>query len=172
MIRVTWQRARFLTLFWALWCTFAIAQNTTDATKNYHDLKPGVPVSFAKQVAPILQAKCVGCHSQTSSMGGLVLSDFASLMKGGSHGPAVVPGNGKDSRMVQMLEGNVQPRMPMGAQLDPLEIASINSGSIKAPSSTRIPANCKPCANLRFRRLRRRRSHLKRAQWPFRLMAT
>jgi len=125
MIRVTWQRARFLTLFWALWCTFAIAQNTTDATKNYHDLKPGVPVSFAKQVAPILQAKCVGCHSQTSSMGGLVLSDFASLMKGGSHGPAVVPGNGKDSRMVQMLEGNVQPRMPMGAQLDPLEIASI-----------------------------------------------
>ncbi len=36
-----------------------LAQNTTDATKNYHDLNPGLQVSFSKQVAPIFQAKCV-----------------------------------------------------------------------------------------------------------------
>lgn len=101
------------------------AQNTTDATKNYHDLNPGVQVSFSKQVAPIFQTKCVGCHSKTANMGGFVLSDFASLMKGGSHGLAIVLGKSKESRLVQMLEGTVQPRMPMGSQLDPQEVASI-----------------------------------------------
>src|SRR6185503_15554884 len=74
------------------------AQNTTDATKNYHDLNPGMQVSFSKQVAPIFQAKCVTCHSKTANMGGFILSDFESLMKGGgSHGKAIVPGKSKES---------------------------------------------------------------------------
>ncbi|MCI0621059.1 MAG: hypothetical protein L0387_05195 [Acidobacteria bacterium] len=104
---------------------FLHAQNTTDATKNYHDLNPGVQISFSKQVAPIFQAKCVTCHSKTANMGGFVLSDFESLMKGGSHGTAIIPGNSKDSRLLQMVEGTVQPRMPMSGELEPQEIASI-----------------------------------------------
>ena len=94
------------------------AQNTTDATKNYHDLNPGMQVSFSKQVAPIFQAKCVTCHSKTANMGGFVLSDFESLMKGGSHGKAIVPGKSKESRLQQMVEGTVQPRMPMSGELE------------------------------------------------------
>jgi len=101
------------------------AQNTTDATKNYHDLNPGMQVSFSKQVAPIFQAKCVTCHSKTANMGGFVLSDFESLMKGGSHGKAIVPGKSKESRLQQMVEGTVQPRMPMSGELEAHEIASI-----------------------------------------------
>ncbi len=115
--------------FLASWCLGSflpgLAQNTTDATKNYHDLNPGVQISFSKQVAPIFQAKCVGCHSKTANMGGFILTDFESLMKGGSHGLAIIRGKSKDSRLVQMLEGAVQPRMPMGAQLEPQEIATI-----------------------------------------------
>src|SRR4026209_2146486 len=101
------------------------AQNTTDATKNYHDLNPGMQISFSKQVAPIFQAKCVTCHSKTANMGGFILSDFDSLMKGGSHGKAIVPGKSKESRLAQMVEGTVQPRMPMSGELEPQEIASI-----------------------------------------------
>ena len=82
-------------------------------------------VSFSKQIASIFQAKCVGCHSKTANMGGFVLSDSESLIKGGSHGKAIVPGKSKESRMVQMLEGTVQPRMPMGSQLEEQEIATI-----------------------------------------------
>ena len=59
------------------------AQNTTEATKNYHNENQRMEVSFAKQIAPIFQAKCVGCHSKAANMGGFVLSDFESLMKGG-----------------------------------------------------------------------------------------
>jgi WD40 repeat protein len=101
------------------------AQNTADATKNYHDLNPGVQISFSKQVAPIFQGKCVTCHSKTANMGGFVLSDFESLLKGGSHGKAIIPGKSKESRLLQMVEGTLQPRMPISGELAPLEIASI-----------------------------------------------
>jgi uncharacterized protein with WD repeat len=101
------------------------AQNTTEETKNYHNLNRGDQVSFSKQVAPIFQTKCAGCHSKTANMGGFVLTDFESLLKGGSHGVAVLPGNGGESRMIKMLEGSIQPRMPMGGQLEEQEIATI-----------------------------------------------
>ena len=60
-------------------------------------------------------------------MGGFVLSDFESLMKGGSHGKAIVPGKSQESRLVQMIEGAIQPRMPMSGELEAHEIASIKT---------------------------------------------
>ena len=107
--------------------SFLRAQNTTEATKNYHNENQRMEVSFSKQVAPIFQAKCVGCHSKTANMGGFVLSDFESLMKGGSHGRAIVPGKSEESRLVQMIEGSVQPRMPMSGELEAHEIAAIKT---------------------------------------------
>ena len=122
---------RFVSL--CSWCFCSVlfmsmvspAQNTTEETKNYHNLNQGQQVSFSKQVAPIFQAKCAGCHSKTAKMGGFVLTDFDSLLKGGSHGPALIPGHGSESRLVKMLEGGIQPRMPMGGQLEEEEIAAI-----------------------------------------------
>jgi len=51
------------------------------------------------------------------------MEDYAALMKGGAHGVVIVPGKAEQSRMIQMLEGKVQPRMPFGA--DPLPTADI-----------------------------------------------
>ena len=98
------------------------AQSTTEATKNYHETNPGTPISYSRQVAPIFQTKCLACHSESSKMGGLVLADYESLMKGGSKGKAVKAGDSKESRLLQMLEGTVQPRMPMGGELEKKEI--------------------------------------------------
>jgi WD40 repeat protein len=56
-------------------------------------------------------------------MGGLVMDSYDALMKGGTHGPAIVPGKGDQSRLVMMLEGKTQPRMPFGG--DPLPSADI-----------------------------------------------
>ena len=61
-------------------------------------------------------------------MGGLVMDKFDLLMKGGAHGPAIVPGKSRESRMVMMLEGKAQPRMPFGS--DPLSATDI--ATIKA----------------------------------------
>jgi WD40 repeat protein len=51
------------------------------------------------------------------------MENYTALMKGGAHGVAIVPGKADDSRLIQMLEGKIQPRMPFGA--DPLPEADI-----------------------------------------------
>lgn len=69
--------------------------------------------TFAKDIAPILNARCAGCHAEGVKMGSLVTDSFEELMKGGTHGTIVVPGNAKDSRLVKMLKGEAKPLMPM-----------------------------------------------------------
>jgi dipeptidyl aminopeptidase/acylaminoacyl peptidase len=81
------------------------------------------PPSFSADVVPILQKNCLGCHSSAAKMGGLVMEKFDLLMKGGAHGPPIIPGKSGESRLVLMLEGKVQPRMPFGT--DPLPEADI-----------------------------------------------
>ena len=56
------------------------------------------------------------------------MESYDTLMKGGAHGPPIVPGNADESRIIQMLEGKIEPRMPFGA--DPLPAADI--AAIKA----------------------------------------
>src|SRR5215472_1628182 len=50
------------------------------------------PVSFAKQVKPILARNCEGCHHAASRQSGLSLATFADFAKGGNKGPAFVKG--------------------------------------------------------------------------------
>ncbi|HWF46764.1 MAG TPA: c-type cytochrome domain-containing protein, partial [Bryobacteraceae bacterium] len=77
--------------------------------------------AFSTDVAPILQKNCLACHSSAAKMGGLVMEKFDLLMKGGAHGPVIVPGKSGESRLILMLEGKIQPRMPFGG--DPLPAA-------------------------------------------------
>jgi WD40 repeat protein len=56
------------------------------------------------------------------------MDTYGSLLKGGAHGPAIVPGKSSESRLLLMLEGKVQPRMPFGGDpLPPAEIATIKA---------------------------------------------
>ena len=79
--------------------------------------------AFTADIAPIIQKNCLACHSSAAKMGGFVMESYDLLMKGGKDGPAIVPGKGEQSRLVQMLEGKVQPRMPFGS--DPLPASDI-----------------------------------------------
>jgi WD40 repeat protein len=78
---------------------------------------------FDRDVFPILQKNCASCHSASVHKSNFVLDSYGDLMKGGKHGQAIVPHSAKDSRMVQMLEGDVGPQMPLEA--DPLRDADI-----------------------------------------------
>lgn len=61
-------------------------------------------------------------------MGGFVMASYQTLMKGGKHGAEIVPGSSAKSRLVLMVEGNVQPRMPFGGNpLSPAEIATFKA---------------------------------------------
>jgi mono/diheme cytochrome c family protein len=62
------------------------------------------PVSYQRDVLPILRANCHGCHGPDKVSGGLEMTTFDSLLQGGESGsPAVVPGDPDSSYLVQMI---------------------------------------------------------------------
>jgi len=67
---------------------------------------------YVKQVAPILQKYCTGCHNNDDREGKLSLESFAELQKGGKHGTVLVPGQAKSSRLLRVLTGEAKPQMP------------------------------------------------------------
>jgi WD40 repeat protein len=82
-----------------------------DAKPNADSLSPkdGVPaakksISFDKQIRPILQANCIGCHQPAKDKGGLVLTDFAKMLEGGDSGdPAIVPKHPERSLLIEQI---------------------------------------------------------------------
>lgn len=70
------------------------------------------PVSYANEVADVLDAKCVGCHSSALAESKLNLEEVAGMLKGGKHGPAIVPGKADESLLLKMAAHRVEPVMP------------------------------------------------------------
>lgn len=81
--------------------------------------------SYAKSVEPIFQEKCSACHNHSVRQGGLSLESYEALMNGGKRGAVVVPGKSGQSRLAKMIEGSLQPRMPIGDALSGEEIKAI-----------------------------------------------
>jgi WD40 repeat protein len=108
----------------------------------------GPAPTFATDVAPILQKNCVGCHSSATHKGGLVLDSYEALMKGGSDGKVVVARDAKNSLLMEMINGDVDPRMPL--KNDPLpesDIAVIRSwinGGAAAPPAGTVASTSTP----------------------------
>src|SRR5262245_36836107 len=58
---------------------------------------------FAAKVRPVLAGTCVRCHGGAKTKGGLRLDSRDALLKGGEHGPAIVPGDPDKSLLVQAV---------------------------------------------------------------------
>jgi hypothetical protein len=72
------------------------------------------PVSYFKQIRPILQRQCQGCHQPATKQADLILTSYESFKAGGHSGPAFIPGDPDKSLVMAYLKGDRQPRMPMG----------------------------------------------------------
>jgi len=69
-------------------------------------------VSYA-QVQEVFNKNCAGCHGAQRPKEGISLVDYASVTKGGKHGPIVVPGNPSTSLLIQTLRAkDGKPQMP------------------------------------------------------------
>ncbi|MFO0969467.1 MAG: DUF1553 domain-containing protein [Gemmataceae bacterium] len=66
---------------------------------------------FKSRIAPLLKKHCLECHNPDKSRGGLDLSRRATLLEGGEHGPAIVPGDAKKGLLLDMIAGP-KPKMP------------------------------------------------------------
>ncbi|HIJ83237.1 MAG: hypothetical protein HW380_565 [Magnetococcales bacterium] len=72
-------------------------------------------VSFNEDVRPVLQMRCLECHSGNGpgvTYSGLNLETYEGLMKGTRFGPIVVPGNSMVSNINVLVEGRAGIRMP------------------------------------------------------------
>jgi cytochrome b subunit of formate dehydrogenase len=72
-------------------------------------------------IAELLEEKCSTCHGPTA-MGGLVISSYADIMKGGESGPVINPGDGANSLLIIKQEAGGHP-----GQLTPEEIARVQA---------------------------------------------
>jgi mono/diheme cytochrome c family protein len=92
------------------------------------EAKPVQPskVSYYKQVRPIFQAHCQGCHQPAKDKGGYVMTAFDKLLTGGESGePAVVakkPGESELVRLITPRDGKA--KMPEGRP--PLDAADVD----------------------------------------------
>ncbi len=86
------------------------------------------PVSYYKDIRPIFQANCQGCHQPAKARGGYVMTDFKKLLAGGEKdGVAIVPGDAsKGSLLDQITPKDGQAEMPKNKPpLHELEIALV-----------------------------------------------
>src|SRR5262245_36836874 len=71
------------------------------------------PVIFEQKILPVLEQNCVKCHSGDGAQGKLDVRTRASLLRGGTKGPAIVPGEGSKSLLYQRVSNG---EMPVGGK--------------------------------------------------------
>jgi len=90
---------------------------------------PKEGVEFYRDVQPILEAKCYGCHQGGKAKGGLRLDTRAAALKGGeSDGPAIVPGKPAESAIFIRTTADSDEIMPphgKGEALNRAELATL-----------------------------------------------
>jgi mono/diheme cytochrome c family protein len=99
------------------------------ATSN-HETARVIEVSFADEVAPILNANCITCHGglpdeEDVREASLDLRTYESVMIGSEYGTVIEAGNADDSILLQLIEDGDMPEE--GDPLSPEDIATIRT---------------------------------------------
>ena len=89
--------------------------------------KSSIPVSFEREVAPILKDKCLRCHGENQASANLRLNTYNNMGRGGRSGALLLPRRPQNSLiMARLLATDAQQRMPRGgAALTDEEINTI-----------------------------------------------
>jgi hypothetical protein len=83
----------------------------------------GATVSFANDVLPIIESRCIGCHGGDRTEEDLDLKTHASIMAGSSNGPVIVPSDAANSLLVEMVATQKMPKR--GPKLTPPQVQII-----------------------------------------------
>ena len=81
--------------------------------------------SLADDALAILEKNCLACHG-SAQMSGLDLRERGTLLKGGSRGPAVAPGNAAESLLYQVAAHVGDLAMPPGSK-EPLPATDLET---------------------------------------------
>jgi hypothetical protein len=112
----------------------ATSATNTPAAEASIATEPAVAgaVSFAADILPILENRCVSCHGGTRTEKGLVLKTYEGLMAGSSKGPVITPGDAAHSLLVTQIQNGKMPKR--GAKLTTDEVQLfidwVNAGAL------------------------------------------
>ena len=82
---------------------------------------------FDERVAPIIEKRCLPCHNEELRNGNISFLDRDSLLHGGTHGPAIVPGHPAASLLIVALRHEGELQMPPGPKLPSKEISVLST---------------------------------------------
>ena len=80
---------------------------------------------LSAQAVKIIEDRCAGCHGAGLASSGLRLDSRESALRGGTRGPALVPGDPSKSLMVGAIRRSGELSMPPGPKLPDADIAAI-----------------------------------------------
>ena len=107
------------------------AQATTPAAAT-QPVAQGATVSFATDILPIIQSRCINCHGGDRTEEGLVMLTYAELMAGSDNGPVVMPGDAGNSLLAELVSTQKMPKR--GPKLTPPQVQVIidwiNQGAV------------------------------------------
>lgn len=113
-LRFTNYFAIFLICF-VTWSPLVVADNHAKET----------PVSYHKEIVPILKRSCQGCHHPGDPNGDLIVTSYAELKRGGMAGEAIIPEKPDESLIIELITGD-PPAMPQNQEpLSDEEVALI-----------------------------------------------
>ena len=74
------------------------------------------PVSYAKQIRPIIDSRCIECHAtggQGFEASGLNMETYEGLLKGTKFGPVIKPSDALSSTLMILIDGRADPSINM-----------------------------------------------------------
>jgi len=80
-------------------------------------------VSFANDVNPIFQSRCLNCHGGERLEEGLSMKTYTDLMAGSDNGVVINPGDSEGSLLVELILANKMPKR--GPRLTPPQVQLI-----------------------------------------------
>lgn len=123
------------------------------------------PVSFSKDIAPILAKNCAACHSAAEANGGYQVANYNLVLKAGdSEAPAVTAGKPEESELLTRLATDDESlRMPQEADALPAEQVALvkrwiaegakyDAADPTAPLADIIPKTGQPDPPVSYRR--------------------
>ena len=103
--------------------TSAPAPQPTEPAATTEEPVSTIEVSFANDVNPILQSRCLNCHGGDRLEEGLNLKTYTDLMAGSDNGPVVLAGDEGNSLLIELVSTQKMPKK--GPKLTPPQIQLI-----------------------------------------------
>ena len=107
--------------------TLAATNTSVPATEAPASTEPaaaaGATVSFASEILPIIQSRCINCHGGDRIEEGLSMNTHAEIMAGSENGAILVPGDAASSLIIEMVASGDMPKR--GPKLTPPQVQLI-----------------------------------------------